>query len=267
VGCRSRKFVASCTGEAYDARHNEPNRQIQMKKRSTGLSLPILSVILPLLAAGQSNPRLPPIDPASRIIGANPLFATIGPNIAVARVPFQAKRVGRSVQKLGDGSTVAEDIVGQIARDSDGRVRVDEQQGDQPLVTEVLDPVTSTSLRWISSSATATQSMPFSRQPWHVTFPSQTLSAAIESNAEEREPDKITKENLGTKTVNGLVTSGTRITTVVSTGKIVHEVWFKGFLARPRKARCRLCRFLSARAPKSPLNPKEGRTTRAATAN
>ena len=58
-------------------------------------------------------------------IGANPLFATNGPNIAVARVPFQAKRVGRSVQKLADGSTVAEDIVGRIARDSDGRVHVD----------------------------------------------------------------------------------------------------------------------------------------------
>jgi TonB family protein len=197
-----------------------------MKKRSIGLSLPILSVILPLLAAGQSNPRLPPIDPAFRIIGANPFFATNGPNIAVARVPFQAKRVGRSVQKLADGSTVAENIVGQIARDSDGRVRVDEQQGDQPLVTEVLDPVTNTSLRWSSSSTAAMQSTPFSRQPWHVTFPSQTLSASIESNTEEREPDKITKENLGTKTVNGLVTSGTRTTTVVSAGKIVRDVWF-----------------------------------------
>jgi TonB family protein len=197
-----------------------------MKKRSTGLSFSILSVILPLLAAAQSNPRLPPIDPAFRIIGANPFFATNGPNITVARVPFQAKRVGRSVQKLADGSTVAEDIVGRIARDSDGRVRVDEQQGDQPLVTEVLDPVTNTSLRWSSSSTTATQSTPFSRQPWHVTFPSQTLSASIESNTEEREPDKITKENLGTKTVKGLVTSGTRTTTVVSAGKIVREVWF-----------------------------------------
>jgi TonB family protein len=70
------------------------------------------------------------------------------------------------------------------------------------------------------------QSSPFSRQPWHVTFPSQSLSASIESNTEEREPDKITKENLGTKTVNGLVTSRTRTTTVVSAGKIVREVWF-----------------------------------------
>jgi len=171
-----------------------------MKKRRISLYLVPLSLILPALAAAQ----------------ANPLFSMRGPTITIAGSPFQGKRLGHFVQQLADGTTVTQEVRGQIARDSDGRVRVEEQRGDQPDSVEVLDPISQTALRWTSASTEATRSTPLSRFPSHVTFPSQSSLAAREVNLQESEPGKVTTESLGDKTINGLVTTGKRTSTVVS---------------------------------------------------
>jgi hypothetical protein len=179
-----------------------------MQKRRLRYSLAALSLSLPFLAAAQSNP----------------VFSTIGSTVTITGCPFQGKRVGRFVQKLADGTTATQVVRGQMARDSEGRVRVEEQDAEQPVSVEVLDPMTHSSLRWSSASTSATlMSIP---RELHVTFPSQPALAARESSIEEREPAKITKEDLGKKTINGLLTTGTRSTMTVSNGKIVHDVWF-----------------------------------------
>jgi hypothetical protein len=179
-------------------------------KRRLPLSLAARILVLPALAGAQSNL----------------LFSSSGQTVTIAGNPFQGKLTGRMVQKIADGMAVMQDVQGQMARDSNGRVLMEEQHADQPISAEVLDPVSRTSLEWTSASTTVTRTTPLSRFPWHVIFSSQPLLEAYELETERREPEKVTTEDLGKKIIGGLATTGTRTTTVVPTGKIVHEVWF-----------------------------------------
>ncbi len=187
-----------------------------MKPSLFPLGLAAIIVLLPALGTAQTTYP----------VGSRPLFSSSGPSVTVAGAPFQAKRVGRSVQEQSDGTTVTLEVTGQMPRDSQGRVRVDALQSDQSLSVVVLDPVNHTSLGWRGASTTATLATLPALAPWHVTFPAQPLLAAKESTAQDKQPQTVTTEELGKKTIAGLVTIGTRTTTVVPSGKIVHEVWF-----------------------------------------
>lgn len=177
-------------------------------KRRFPLSLAALILVLPPLAEAQSNF----------------LFASRGQTVTISATPFEGKLTGFAVEKIPYGTT-AQAVQGRIARDSDGRVRIEEQYADTSISTEVLDPVSRTSLTWSNHPPIATLTTPLSRFPWHVIFSSQPWLEADELEAEGKEPEKVTTENLGTKIIGGLATTGTRTTTVVPTGKMVHEVW------------------------------------------
>jgi hypothetical protein len=94
------------------------------------------------------------------------------------------------------------------------------------VTVEVLDPVNGTSLRWTGASTIATRSIPLGRPPWHVTFPSSIVDSVIQDVDKRNSPGGTTTEDLGRKTVAGVVTVGTRTTDVRSIGKLVREVWF-----------------------------------------
>ncbi len=181
-----------------------------MAKPLVPLSLAAFILVAPLAAAAQA--RL--------------LFSSDFPSISTPGAPFQGKLVGSFEQTQPDGTVMERDMTGSIARDSSGRIRIEEQQGDSPITVEVLDPVKGTSLRWTGASTAAISSIPLPRQPWHVTFPSSTLDASIQDTLKRRSPEGTTTEDLGGKTLAGLVTAGTRTTTVESTGKLVREIWF-----------------------------------------
>lgn len=196
-----------------------------MSKHGVPMKIVLLSLVLPGLLLAQR--RLPPVTP--RPPGLRPLGAAIdshGPTVTITGASFQAQRIGQSTMKLADGSTLTQEVHGQMIRDSQGRVRVEQQMADQPTSVVVIDPVNHTLLRWDNRSTEATQmAMP---RELHVTFPRPTLQSypVVESETELREPDKVTHENLGQKAINGIMTNGTRTTTILPNGKIVHEVWF-----------------------------------------
>jgi hypothetical protein len=125
-----------------------------------------------------------------------------------------------------------------MARDSEGRVREEEQQTNKPTYFVVLDPVGHVQLRWSSATKTATR-FGFAGEREQVTFPLQPWLAILKGRGWEQpdsegEPEKVTTEDLGQKTINGLVTTGTRTSTVIPIGKlgndravtVVHDVWF-----------------------------------------
>jgi hypothetical protein len=189
-----------------------------MKKRRFSLSLVALVVVLPSVGVAQT-------------------MLSNGPTVSIPGTPFQGERVGRVVQKLANGVTITHEVRGQMARDSEGRVREEEQQTNKPMYVTVLDPVGHFQLRWSSLSKTATR-RGFSEAE-HVTFPLQPWLEILKRIGWDQpepgpEPNIVTTSDLGKKTIRGLVTTGTRTNTVVPKGKlgndravtIVHDVWF-----------------------------------------
>jgi TonB family protein len=190
-----------------------------LKKPRFPLNLAVLSmVVLPVLAVAQT-------------------FLSTGPTVTISGAPFQAERVGRVVQKLVDGTTITRQVRGRMARDSEGRVYAEEQDQTNKVVYVVaLDPVSHVQLKWSSSSKTAT-SMGLQSNP-HVTFPLHYPLVPLKLGAERpdpgAEPDNASTQDLGQKTIDGLVVTGTRTVTVVPVGKLgndrelrtVHDVWF-----------------------------------------
>jgi hypothetical protein len=173
----------------------------------------------------------------SCVAAASQSMLASGPTVMVPGAPFQGERVGRLVQKLANGITITHEVRGQIARDTEGRVREEEQQTNKPMFVVVLDPVNHLQMKWSSSSKTATR-LPFSGRE-HVTFPLQPWLEILKGRGWDQpepgpEPNKVTTEDLGKKTISGVVTTGTRTTTVVPMGKygndrvvtIVHDEWF-----------------------------------------
>jgi TonB family protein len=151
-------------------------------------------------------------------------FSGNGSSLAIPGVPFQGKLVGHYMKDQRDGTRVPADISGSIARDSMGRVRLSEQ-ANQPTIDEILDPVTGTEFVWNGGSTVVMHATNLRRPPWYVTLPASTIEAVREASSEERRPDTVTREDLGKKTIEGLTTTGTRITIQEPNGNLVHEMW------------------------------------------
>ncbi|HEY4837804.1 MAG TPA: hypothetical protein VIH72_04310 [Candidatus Acidoferrales bacterium] len=203
-----------------------------MKKTIVPLTFLVLCIFLPALAAQD--------------------WTASGPTITVAHAPFQGERVGRTVRELADGTTIIHEEKGRIARDSDGRVYEEQQQtavfGDKALPTgpmhaAVIDPVKHFQMRWESSPKIVTVS-PISTGELHVGFPPWFPKLAKTEGPLPvlgAKPDSVTTEDLGKKTLSGIVTTGTRTTTVIPIGKlgndrtltIVHDTWFSKDLDLP----------------------------------
>ena len=148
--------------------------------------------------------------------------------------------MGRVVQKLANGITITHEVRGRMARDSEGRVYEEEQRTNGPMYVVGLDPVgpslncagrtpakTATRLGFsgelsasdISAGAVAWRGEGFA---WMGRCPIR------QKNPTRRQQ----RSDLGQKTLSGLVTTGTRTSTVVPIGElgndravtIVHDV-------------------------------------------
>jgi hypothetical protein len=203
-----------------------------MKKAIVPLTFVVLCIFLPALAAQD--------------------WTTSGPTITIAHAPFQGERVGRTVRKLADGTTIIHEVKGRIARDTDGRVYEEQQQtavyGDKalpagPMHVSIIDPVKHLQMRWEASPKIVTVS-PISTGELHVVFPPDFPKEAkyhAYPPALGAKPDGVTTEDLGQKTLSGIVTTETRTTTAIPIGKlgndrtvtIVHDTWFSKDLDLP----------------------------------
>jgi hypothetical protein len=187
-------------------------------------------------------------------------FSSNNPSVLTVGAPFQGDWVGRSERTLADGTVVVHEVHGRVARDSQGRFRQEEEAGADPGVKGaggtgaagtsanqdiryiVIDPVSHTQVRWSSTSKDATL-LPSGGENLRIPFPFPLLGwPATRSALDQPQPgaaaDMITITDLGQKTTDGLVTEGTRTTTIVPAGKlgndrpltIVQDVWISRIL-------------------------------------
>ncbi len=182
-------------------------------------------------------------------------FSPNNPSVLTPGAPFRGDWVGRSERTLADGTLVVHEVHGRVARDSQGRFRQEEEAGagvggkgsagtssNQDIRYIVIDPVAHTQVRWASTSQDATL-LPSGGANLRVPFPFPLLGwPATRSALDQPQPgaaaDMITITDLGQKTTDGLVTEGTRTTTIVPAGKlgndrpltIVQDVWISRIL-------------------------------------
>ena len=163
-----------------------------------------------------------------------------GPTDILPNMPFHAERVTTMERKLADGSIQSRAVHETIDRDSDGRLFVESRlatSGGTPpakaLVFHLLiDPVAHLSTTWSTASTTA-MTQPISRNA-HVRVSASPLTREENLIVPKGQPPyPVVTEDLGKRTIAGLVAIGTRTTTTVpaehfSTAKPVtvsHEIW------------------------------------------
>lgn len=155
-------------------------------------------------------------------------------------MPFHAERVTRMERKLADGSDQSREVHETIDRDTEGRIFVESKivssGGTAPVKANIfhvfIDPVAHASTSWSTVSTTA-MSQPIS-QTAHVRVSASPLTREEPLTVPKGQPPyPTTTEELGKRTIAGLIAIGTRTTTAIpadhfSTAKPVivsHEIW------------------------------------------
>jgi hypothetical protein len=173
-------------------------------------------------------------------------FHGFGMRAPVTGAPYSAIRTTTRVETLANGSTITHTSQVKEARDSSGKSYLESlpsatEGGQAHSFVRVFDPVNRVSISWSSNAKQAT----LVHLPEPANFgPGQFAGArgmaagenagANESPARfRRNSDAVTTESLGSKTINGIVADGTRVTRVIGAGKmgnsealtITHDTW------------------------------------------
>lgn len=156
----------------------------------------------------------------------------------ITGAPYSAVRTTTHVQALANGSTVTHTSQVQEARDSSGRTYVaslpgaTQGSGETHLFVRVFDPVNRESISWSLNSKQATvMHLPEASQMHGARGPQGGEAAG--AGRFHRNGEAPTVEQLGSKTINGVVSEGTRTTRVIPAGAqgnsealtITHETW------------------------------------------
>jgi hypothetical protein len=150
-------------------------------------------------------------------------FGDNGLNFPTPGMPFQAQATMHSTQHLGDGTVIVKESHIVLARDDQGRFCF-ETHSIQPAnhieSHTVLDPVSGRDLQWGTLSKTVT-SIPI-RATSHITVSELPLERDASSTLP---PDgkRVTKEDLGSKTIAGIPVVGTRTVTIIAAGNIGND--------------------------------------------
>lgn len=141
---------------------------------------------------------------------------------AVIGQPYSAVQVRSTIRKLADGTTISHKGHHSVARDSQGRVRVERRMANgqngapDTVMVFVLDPVAHTLTTWVQgaggnkiASLVKLPSTP-KQQP---TKPAQVARAST------RPLPIITREDLGMDTIEGLPVTVSKTTTIVPAGR------------------------------------------------
>jgi len=164
-------------------------------------------------------------------------FHGFGMRAPVTGAPYSALRTTTIVKTLADGSTITHVIQVKEARDSSGRTYAETlpsaQAGEGPgrSFVRVFDPVNRVSISWSANTRQATLvHLPELGQASNPREPAED-AAGVQRFRDSNQA--VTKESLGSKTINGLVAEGTRTTRVIPAGAhgnsealtITHEEW------------------------------------------
>ena len=166
-------------------------------------------------------------------------FHGFGMHTPVTGAPYSALRTTTHVQTLANGSTITHTTQVKEARDSSGRTYVETlpstQAGEGPSrsFVRVFDPVNRVSISWSAESKQATvRHLPDPAQFANARGPRAADAAAGPGRFHGMNAN-VTKESLGSKTINGVVVDGTRTTVVIPAGAhgnsealtVTHDSW------------------------------------------
>jgi hypothetical protein len=203
----------------------------------------VLASLAAAVAVGQSAPPPPPPPPQDMMFmrGAGPggdmMHGEFGEGKTVKGAPLTGDFVISHDTTLADGNRIHNESTTKVYRDTEGRVR---REVGLDLATPatgtvkrsmvvITDPVAGKRYMLNPDSKTARE-MPM-RGPKHLGEDPQEHRKAMGGPAE---PGAITKEQLGTKAVNGLQAEGVRVTRTIPAGaigndkpiEVVTERWF-----------------------------------------
>jgi hypothetical protein len=168
-------------------------------------------------------------------------FHGFGMRAPVTGAPYSAIRTTTRVETLANGSTITHTSQVKEARDSSGRTYLESlpsaaEGGQAHSFVRIFDPVNRVSISWSSNAKQAT--LVHLPEPGQFAgargMPAGENAGANEGLARLRgNSDGVTTEALGTKTINGAVADGTRVTRVIAAGKmgnsealtITHDNW------------------------------------------
>jgi hypothetical protein len=171
-------------------------------------------VLLPLGATAQTSAP----QPAETLSNGN-LIHTLEA-APVLNAPFSAQATHETVKTLQDGTQVRSGGHHFIARDSQGRTRVEMRYGtkaNEMRLVFVSDPVAHTITTW-SEGGTSKPLASVTKLPANPPAPPQRMAAA--RSVEDGRPQPIiTRQELGAATVEGVSTDDVKITTVVPVGR------------------------------------------------
>jgi len=179
----------------------------------------LFGVVL-LLHAQDAAP--PPPPPEADILGVE---MGAGAHNVVKGAPFSAQSSVETTQTLADGTHIDRKSPGTISRDSQGRTRYEQTlSGIGPVAVAhksgqfvmIHDPVAGTHFVLDPSTKTARQ------MPAHMHGGAGSPDAEGEKRA-HGDSANVTKESLGTQTIEGVVATGTRTTRTIPAGQIGND--------------------------------------------
>lgn len=165
----------------------------------------------------------------------------------VKNAPYSADGVTQTTQVLGDGNRIEQSTTQKLYRDSEGRERREETvlatgalaQTTMPHVVTILDPVENVLYTLDTEQHTARRSngAGFVRvftPPGTIGKPSQFYYVADGNVYTAADAAGVGKEDLGSKTIEGVAAQGTRTTETIPAGQIgnvlpiniVDEAWY-----------------------------------------
>jgi hypothetical protein len=174
-----------------------------------------------------------------------PLGAESGGRV-VKGAPFSAQTVTESTEALADGKRIVQRSNGAVYRDRDGRTRHEHRATDAGRLmrggqTITIDDVVAGVHYVLDPEAKTAQRMPrWNGRPQPDRVPGQPANRIGATSSDEGRPAPA-RESLGTKTIEGLESEGTRTTVIVPAGdagnqipiEIVTERWVSRELQVP----------------------------------
>jgi hypothetical protein len=140
--------------------------------------------------------------------------------------PYSALQEHRTRQQLADGTTISHAGHHAVARDAEGRVRVELRMGrardgePETVMVFVTDPVAHTLTTWMTGGkipkvATVVKLPSAEEQAAR----EARMAAAVSSSEANRPQPTVTTEDLGTDSLNGIPVTVSRTTTIVPVGR------------------------------------------------
>jgi hypothetical protein len=159
------------------------------------------------------------------------LFTPIEGHV-VKGAPYSAEVVSESIQVLQDGNRIVQRTTGRVYRDSDGRVRREQDQPSGPPSVTISDPVAGKSFTLNQATRQARQNRAFGidlpQYFVHLSgqesmFSRSYLWSSLTGSAPRAGEGVLNEEKLPDRTIEGVNATGVRRTTTIAAGAIGNE--------------------------------------------